>query len=126
MRTDAGKPVHLKDYRVPDYLIDKADLDVKLHKEATRVSARLSIRPNPKGRPGAPLALDGDGLAVKTIMLDGAILDPQNGQAWNGFVTPDALVLNTPPQRPFVLEIETEINPSANTQLMGLYRSGSA
>src|SRR5579885_2765893 len=126
MRTDAGKPVHLKDYRVPDYLIDKADLDVKLHKEATRVSARLSIRPNPKGRPGAPLALDGDGLAVKTIMLDGAILDPQDGQAWNGFVTPDALVLNTPTQRPFVLEIETEINPSANTQLMGLYRSGSA
>ena len=30
MRTDTAKPVRLKDYRVPDYLIGKADLDVKL------------------------------------------------------------------------------------------------
>ena len=46
-------------------------------------------------------------------------------EAWNGFVTPDQLTLNTPPQHPFVLEIETEIDAAANTRLMGLYRSGS-
>ncbi|HEY5225239.1 MAG TPA: aminopeptidase N, partial [Methylovirgula sp.] len=40
--------------------------------------------------------------------------------------TPDQLTLAGPPQRPFSLEIETEIDPSANTFLMGLYRSGSA
>jgi aminopeptidase N len=42
------------------------------------------------------------------------------------FQTPNQLILYQPPQRPFMLEIVTQINPSTNTQLMGLYRSGSA
>ena len=39
--------------------------------------------------------------------------------------TPDSLTIAQPPQRPFPLEIETVVDPSANTQLMGLYRSGA-
>ena len=126
LRTDTAKPVRLKDYRVPDYLIGKVDLDVKLHPSATKVQARLAIRPNPQGRPNAPLVLDGDALIAKKIVLDRELLDLQEPAAWNGSATPDALTLNSPPQRPFDLEIETEIDPSANTNLMGLYRSGSA
>ncbi len=38
-------------------------------------------------------------------------------------MTPRSLTLHQPPQRPFVLEIATQVNPSANTKLMGLYRS---
>ena len=38
---------------------------------------------------------------------------------------PTALTIAQPPQRPFRLEIETVVDPSANTQLMGLYRSGA-
>jgi aminopeptidase N len=126
MRTDTGKPVFLKDYRVPDYLIGTVDLDVKLHLSATLVHARLAIRPNPQGRPNAPLVLDGDALTVTTIVLDGELLDLRNSSAWNGFAAPDVFTLNAPPQRPFELEVETEVDPSANTQLMGLFRSGSA
>src|SRR5208282_2743945 len=37
--------------------------------------ARLAIRPNPEGRPGAPLALDGDDLAAERLEIDGAALD---------------------------------------------------
>jgi aminopeptidase N len=121
MRTDIAEPVRLEDYRVPDYLIDKVALDVKLHASATRVVARLEIRPNPKGRTGASLVLDGDGLVARKIVLDGEELDPAAG-----FVTPDLLTIAAPPPRPFVLETETEIDPSANTRLMGLYRSGHA
>ncbi len=121
MRTDIAEPVRLEDYRVPDYLIDKVDLDVKLHPTATRVTARLEIRPNPKGRPGAALVLDGDGLVARRVALDGKELD-----AASGFVTPDQLTIAEPPPRPFVLETESEIDPSANTRLMGLYRSGHA
>jgi aminopeptidase N len=36
---------------------------------------------------------------------------------------PDRLTIAQPPPRPFSLEIETVLDPSANTQLMGLYRS---
>ncbi|HXW72251.1 MAG TPA: aminopeptidase N [Methylocella sp.] len=125
MRTDVAQPVRLKDYRVSDYLIDKVDIDVKLHPSKTRVLASLALRPNPKGRPNAPLLLDGDGLIAKAIVLDGKELDPNETQAWNGSIQPDRLVLNAPPQRPFCLDIETEIDPTANTRLMGLYRSGS-
>jgi aminopeptidase N len=121
MRTELAKPIRLADYRPSDYLIDTVDLDVKLDPHATRLLARLSIRPNPKGRSGADLTLDGDGLAAKRILLDGAELDVRAN-----FVTPDALTIASPPQRPFTLEIETEIDPAANTYLMGLYRSGSA
>ncbi|MGO9673842.1 MAG: aminopeptidase N [Methylocella sp.] len=121
MRTDSAEPVRLKDYRPPDYLIDKVDLDVKLDPAATRVAARLHIRPNPEGQPDAALVLDGDGLLAKGIKLDGAPLDPASC-----FVNPDRLTIARAPQTPFTLEIETEIDPSANSRLMGLYRSGAA
>ncbi len=121
MRTDLAKPIRLADYRAPDYLIDTVDLDIVLDAHATRVVARLSIRPNPEGRGGADLMLDGDGLKAKRIFLDGAELDVKAN-----FVTPDNLTIGAPPQRPFSLQIETELDPAANTYLMGLYRSGSA
>ncbi|MCI0465650.1 MAG: aminopeptidase N [Beijerinckiaceae bacterium] len=126
MRTDGAKPVRLKDYRVPDYLIDKVDLDVKLHPSAARVLARLAIRPNPQGRPNSPLVLDGDSLTAARIALDGHGLDLNDTAAWNGILLPDGLTLHMPPQRPFILETETVIDASANTQLMGLFRSGPA
>ncbi|MCI0735584.1 MAG: aminopeptidase N, partial [Beijerinckiaceae bacterium] len=126
MRTDLARPFRLKDYRIPDYLIDKVDLDVKLHPAATRVLARLAIRPNPQGRPNAPLVLDGDALTAARIALDRHELDLQDTAIWNGILAPDSLTLNAPPQRPFRLDIETWIDPSANTQLMGLFRSGPA
>jgi aminopeptidase N len=121
MRTDSAEPVRLKDYRPPDYLIDKVDLDVKLDATATKVLARLEIRPNPQGRPDAALVLDGDGLLARRIALEGESLDPAAN-----FVSPDRLTIAQAPQTPFTLEIETEIDPSANSRLMGLYRSGSA
>lgn len=126
MRTDIAEPVRLKNYRVPDYLIDKVDLDVKLHAAATRVAARLAIRPNPQGRPNAPLVLDGDALVAKRIALDGIELDAHGLDPKYGFLTPNQFTLTAPPARPFTLEIETEIDAEANTRLMGLYRSGSA
>ena len=121
MRTDTAEPVRLADYRVSDYLIDAVELDVALHATATRVRSTLRLRPNPQGRPGVPLLLDGDELTLRELTLDGVELAP--GAA---LVTPDQLVLQAPPSRSFVLEITTEIDPSANTRLMGLYRSGSA
>ncbi|HEY8580632.1 MAG TPA: aminopeptidase N, partial [Beijerinckiaceae bacterium] len=121
MRTDTAKAVHLKDYRPTDHLIDEARLDISLHRTETKVRATLSIRPNPKGVAGAPLRLDGDGLTCMGVTLDGAPLDLAGD-----LLTPDQLVIAAPPQRPFTLVVDTVVNPSSNTQLMGLYRSGSA
>jgi len=117
MRTDIGQPVRLKDYRPPDWLVQTVSLDVSLHPTAARVRARLALKPNSKAI-SAPLILDGDGLSLVSLKLNGTILPPDNYAA-----TSDSLTIPQPPNSPFTLEIETVVDPSANTQLSGLYRS---
>ena len=120
MRTEQSVPIRLEDYRPPDWLVETVDLDVSLAATATLVRAALRLKPNPKAAAPAPLHLDGDGLKLVSLKLDGEAL------AGDRFVAaPDGLTIAQPPQRPFTLEIETVVDPSANTQLMGLYRSGS-
>ena len=119
MRTEQARPVRLSDYRPPDWLVDTVHLDVSLHPTATRVRARLRLRPNPAADAPAPLTLDGDGLDLVSLTLDGATLAADRYVA-----TPDRLTIAQPPAGACELEIETVIDPSANSALMGLYRSG--
>jgi aminopeptidase N len=119
MRTEEHRPVRLEDYRPPDWLIDAVDLDVSLDPNATRVRAKLKLRPNAAGAP-APLVLDGEELKLASLLLDGKPL-PAEDYA----VTPQRLTIAQPPHRPFELQIETVIDPTGNTRLMGLYRAGA-
>ena len=119
MRTEEARPVRLEDYRPPDWLVETVELDVTLDPVATRVRATLTLRANGKRATPAPLMLDGDALDLRALKLDGAALPPEQFVA-----TADRLTIAQPPHRPFRLEIETVVDPSANTQLMGLYRSG--
>ena len=119
MRTEEPRPVRLEDYRPPDWRIGTVELDVVLHPTATTVRAQLSVSPNGAGAP-APLVLDGDELTLCSIRLDGKPLPA------DGFVaTPDRLTIAQAPHRSFDLEIETVLDPTNNTKLMGLYRAGS-
>ncbi|HWJ99470.1 MAG TPA: aminopeptidase N [Xanthobacteraceae bacterium] len=120
MRDPEPQAIRLSDYRPTDWLIDEVDLDVNLHATETRVVAKLKVRPNPKGRAGAPLVLDGDELKLDSLAIDGKPVSDNEYAA-----TPASLTLNNPPAKPFTLTIETTVNPSANTKLMGLYRSSS-
>ncbi len=117
MRTDIAKPIRLKDYRPPDWLVETVMLDISLHPTSTRVRATLKLKPNPQS-PAAPLKLDGDGLSLVSLKLDGTALTPDQY-----LVSPDNLVITQAPNTAFTLEIETQVDPSANTQLSGLYRS---
>ena len=117
MRTDIAQPIRLKDYRPPDWLVETVTLDVSLHPTQSKVHATLRLKPNPDA-PAAPLVLDGDGLSFVSLKLDGADPGPDSY-----LVTPDQLTIPQPPNGPFTLEIETLVDPTANTQLSGLYRS---
>jgi aminopeptidase N len=121
MRNPPPQAVRLSEYRVPEFLIDRVDLDISLHKTKTRVVAKLAMRRNPKSESKAQLSLDGDALALRRVELNGRTLDAGEYEA-----TPDRLAFRNTPNAPFDLTIETEVDPSANTQLSGLYRSGSA
>ena len=118
MRTDTPTVTRLADYRPSDYLADTISLDIHLHPTATRIAAETLFRPNPAGRPGAPLVLDGDELTLCGLQLDGQAVAPDAVEA-----SPQGLTLLHPPERPFRLTVVTEVDPTANTKLMGLYRS---
>ncbi|MBN8939956.1 MAG: aminopeptidase N [Rhizobiales bacterium] len=118
MRSDQARPVKLSDYRVPDHRVTTVELDVALHPTATRVVARLTVERHPKGRPDAPLVFDGDEIRLVSLTLDGGSLESPAYEA-----TPERLTIHRPPAGPFTLTIETTVDPEANTQLMGLYRS---
>ena len=119
MRTENARPIRLQDYRPPDWLIETVHLDISLHPTATTVRAKIKVKPNTAGAP-APLVLDGDELKLQSLALDGKPLPAENFVA-----TPDRLTIAQPPNRPFELEIETIVDPTGNTQLMGLYRAGA-
>src|SRR3954452_8750288 len=118
MRTEQARPVRLENYRPPDWLVETVELDVSLHPTATKVRAILRMSPNPKAGAPAPIVLDGDGLTLTSLKLDGSEM-PANITV----ATADALPIPQPPAGTCYLQIETLLNPSANTQLMGLYRS---
>lgn len=113
MRTDTPQAIRLADYRPPAYLIDEVFLDFALEPAATRVKARLTVRRN--GDHAEPLVLDGEGLKTISVAVDGA------AKAYEA--TAETLTVTDLPAA-FVLETEVEIDPSANTALMGLYISG--
>lgn len=113
MRTETPQPVRLAEYRPPAYLIDEVFLDFALEPSATRVKAKLTVRRN--GDHAGPLVLDGDGLKTLWVKVDGAD-HPHKATA-------ETLTLADLPDA-FVLETEVQIDPAANTALMGLYMSG--
>ncbi len=115
MKTDAS-PVRLADYRQPDFTIDTVALDFHLFPEKTVVSARLALRRNGDG--DQPLVLVGDELKLLSVSLDGARLAADRYTAM-----PEMLTIGAVPAGSFELEIVTELDPKANTRLMGLYRS---
>ena len=119
MRTDTGQVFRLEDYRPSDYLIPRTELDFRLGKDSTKVVARLTIERREGVDKPVQLELDGDGLTLRRIEIDGAAVDAANFDA-----TPDKLVIHNPPASGrFTLLIETELAPSTNEALMGLYRS---
>ena len=117
--TSAPRTVRLADYRLPDFLIDAVDLHFDLRENGATVTSRLTMRRNPAtSDPAAPLVLDGQGLKLAGVALDGEALG-------NNRYSVDAEHLTLPglPQS-FTLEITTEIEPQTNTSLQGLYTSG--
>ena len=118
MRTEQARPIRLEDYRPPDWRVETVELEVSLHQNATKVRAILKMSPNSEAAAPAPIVLDGDGLTLTSLKLDGSELHPDAYVA-----TADSLTIAQPPAGTCYLQIETLLDPSANTQLMGLYRS---
>ena len=104
------------DYRPFPWLVPETRLDFDLGLERTRVRARLTVARNARADRSAMLRLNGDGLTPLTVAVD--------GQACKGWAMDGDDLMIPLTGEAHEIEIATEIDPSANTELSGLYASG--
>ncbi|MGB2102363.1 MAG: aminopeptidase N [Porticoccaceae bacterium] len=119
VRDATPQTIYLKDYQVPEFLIDKTNLVFDLHEQFCRVTSALSIRRNPESQKNsAPLFLHGGiELDLQQLKIDDQIVAEKDYQR-----TVEGLVINQLPDS-CVIEIEVLIRPHINTTMMGLYKS---
>jgi len=113
-------PVLLADYRPPGWEVLSIRLEFALDADLTQLVATTHFRA--LVTPPPPLQLDGDGLDVLQVEIDGMPLvageaDPA------ATISPDGLHLPNPPAE-FRLRTVTRLRPAANKALSGLYLSG--
>ncbi|WP_067733588.1 aminopeptidase N [Novosphingobium naphthalenivorans] len=112
----AAPPViHREDYQPPVWLVPEIGLEFTLGIDATRVASKLKVVRNPDGNGSPTLRLNGDQIDPLAVRVDGAAV---NGWRLDG---PDLLI--DLPGEEHLVEVETQVNPAANSQLMGLYAS---
>ncbi len=106
------------DYCAPDFRIDSVELDFQLGVENTQVTARLQMQRTVAGS-SMPLQLHGEDLELRSVAIDGQEL-PSNAFQNNaeGLTVPNLGDC-------FLLQTRVSIRPQDNTQLSGLYSSGS-
>ncbi|MCB9995696.1 MAG: aminopeptidase N [Rhodospirillales bacterium] len=119
MRTDTPKTIHLKDYEPPHYHVEHIDMTFKILEDHTVVFATSRMKRAANGT-DKPIVLNGEHLVLKGVKLDGVLL--RDGDEYS--IDEKFLTIPCPAQDEFTLEIETEIDPGANTRLEGLYKSG--
>ena len=107
--------IRREDYKPFPWLVPEIELHFDLGLEATRVVSKLTVARNAKTKPQDTIKLEGDGLELLSVKVDG---EPVNNWSMEG----DDLIVPLSSEA-HEIEIATEIDPSANTQLMGLYAS---
>ncbi len=114
MRTEEPRAIHLADYKAPEFRIRTVELDFSLEPQATRITARLTIE---RLWGHGALVLAGENQALVRILLDGRPLGTSD------YLLDDKNLTIPDPPANLTLEIESQINPAANTELEGLFLS---
>ena len=110
--------IHREDYAPPAFWIREADFSFDLDGAKTLVASKLRIERN-AAQPAQPLRLHGEGLTLLRVMADGQSVSFRHE-------ADGSLVIDNPPAADsFLLEIRNTCAPEKNTQLSGLYASGS-
>jgi aminopeptidase N len=111
------RTIYLKDYQPPNFQITSVDLHFELFDDHTLVHATLDFRREPHWPKGESLELQGEGLELKAIFLDGVPID--EGQ----YTLSDSTLKLLRPPTSGQLRTSALIRPQLNTSLEGLYRS---
>jgi len=109
--------IRREDYRPFAWLVPEVALDFDLGLEATRITAKLTVARNARANTSPTIRLDGDGLEPLSVKVDGEVVT-----SWS--MDGNDLVVSLPGDA-HCIEITTQIDPSANTALMGLFASNA-
>jgi len=117
---DGATPVVVQraDYAPPPFRIRSVELNFDLEPAKTIVASKLQIERDPAAAPGQALRLNGEDLTLLRVLADGQSVSFRHE---DGFLVID----NPPAAEAFTLEIRNTCSPEKNTQLSGLYTSGS-
>ena len=107
--------IRREDYRAFPWLVPEVSLDFRLGLTKTRVKAALTVHRNAKAEPSATIRLNGDELTPLEVLVDGEAI---NSWSMDG----DDLMVPLHGDS-HLIEVTSEIDPSANSKLMGLYAS---
>jgi len=120
MRDSTGTVVMRSDYLPPTFTIDSVDLTFDLDPQSTRVRALSQVRRSGHSPRNAPLVLDGHGIRLERICIDGAPI------AATAYVQGEHTLTIAQVPDAFSLEIVGTIVPATNKALQGLYASGTS
>ncbi|MBX7541433.1 aminopeptidase N [Qipengyuania sphaerica] len=111
----APPEIRREDYTPFPWLVPATHLTFELGLEKTRVTARLEVERNPAAEVSPTIRLNGDAIELVSLKCD-------DGECAGHMIDGDDLVVTLEGDK-HTIEIVTEIDPSANSQLMGLYAS---
>ncbi len=109
--------VHRQDYEAPAWLIPEVELSFDLGIEETEVHCLLKVQRGPG--PQQALALDGEGLELLEVHLDGRRLSEIE------YKLDDTRLVIPGAHETCTVETRVRLHPDRNTALEGLYLSGS-
>ncbi len=112
MKEGTPEKIHLSDYKPSNYDIETVDLCFNLDEHKTRVICKSFFRYQAGEK---EIFLNGNNLTLIDLKL--------NGAEYVYELSEEGLLLKDLPDQ-FELEIETELNPTENKTLSGLYKSG--
>ncbi|HAU21610.1 MAG TPA: aminopeptidase N [Erythrobacter sp.] len=107
--------IRREDYQPFPWLVPEISLDFDMTLDATRVTSRMTVARNGKAEHSHTIRLNGDGLELLSVSVD--------GQPVNDWSMDEGDLILPLSGDAHEIEIATEINPAANTQLEGLYAS---
>ena len=109
-------PILLSQYQAPAWRVERVDMEFDLAIDRTEVLSRLTLK---RGTGTSPLRLDGQGLELLSIVLDGKTLDSSAYRYADQVLEVDGVEDGS------VLETRVCLDPANNTALEGLYLSGA-
>ncbi|WP_271078980.1 aminopeptidase N [Aurantiacibacter sp. MUD61] len=107
--------IRREDYKPFEWLVPEVSLDFDLELGSTRVVATLSVAPNAKADPSPTIRLNGDGLEPFSVQVDGEMVSD-----WS---MDDGDLIIPLTGEAHEIRVTTQINPAANSALMGLFAS---